>query len=251
MQILYVDESGDGGTSKGSSKHLVLTGAAMAEAAWSDLSAVMDQVQATHFPSAGGKLELHASPLRSGRDEFKTIPKVQRYAVIDDIYARIADVKDGLTLFSVVVDKTAFIAQYKGRVDPYESAFENLCTMFNYFLKRLETANDRPERGIIVMDHSTPALANQMRTLLARFQASGTRWDKLSHVIETPFFFDSKISRIMQIVDFASYAVFRWYESGDESYLRKIDGLFDSEMHKKHGLKCYPLVSTKLLPALP
>jgi hypothetical protein len=251
MHILYVDESGDGGLSKGSSRHLVLTGAAMAESAWVDLTAAMESVQMTHFPHAGGTLELHASPLRSGRDQFKMIPKEQRYAAIDDIYSRIAAANEDLTLFSAVVDKKAFVAQYKGRVDPYEGAFENLCTMFNYFLKRLEGDKGRAERGIIVMDQSTPALANQLRLLLARFQASGTRWDKLSHVIETPFFFDSKTSRIMQIVDFASYAVFRWYESGDDSYLRKIEGKFDSEQHKQHGLKCYPLASTKLLSPNP
>ena len=52
----------------------------------------------------------------------------------------------------------------------------------------------------------------------------------------------------MQIVDFASHAVFRWYEAGDDSYIRQIDHKFDSEMHKKHGQKCYPMASTRPYP---
>ena len=30
---------------------------------------------------------------------------------------------------------------------------------------------------------------------------------------ETAFFFDSRNSRLMQVADFASYAVYRWYEA--------------------------------------
>jgi hypothetical protein len=109
MHILYVDESGDGGTSPGSSKHLVLTGAAMQEAKWTQLTKVMDSAQLLHFPQAGGTLELHAAPLRVGRKEFRAVPKQERYAALDDVYGRIAAVRTGLTFFSAVVDKTAFL----------------------------------------------------------------------------------------------------------------------------------------------
>ena len=52
----------------------------------------------------------------------------------------------------------------------------------------------------------------------------------------------------MQIADFASYAVFRWYESGDESYLKKIINKFEHDGRRTHGLKCYPLACTKGYP---
>jgi hypothetical protein len=53
----------------------------------------------------------------------------------------------------------------------------------------------------------------------------------------------------MQIADFAAYAAYRWYEHDDETYLRLIYGKFDRQGTKLHGLKCYPLESTK--PYLP
>jgi len=250
MHILYVDEAGDGGTAQGSSKHLVLAGAAMHEAKWRKLTSLMDAAQLLHFPQAGSTLELHASPLRGGKKEFRVIGKKQRYVALKDIYSRIG-AATGLTLFAAIVDKNAFITQYHGRVDPYAGAFEGLCTMFNYFLRRLQRRYSRPERGIVVLDESSPSLSNQLRVLLAQFQASGTRWDTLSQVIETPFFFDSKTSRMMQIADFSSYAVFRWYEANDGSYMSQIHHKFDSESHKIHGLKCYPLICTKCYPPKP
>src|ERR1039458_4846740 len=114
-----------------------------------------------------------------------------------------------------------------------------------------KNASEGPSVESFVIDESSPALSNQLRGLLARFQATGTRWEKLSQVIETPFFFDSKTSRLMQIADFSAYAVFRWYESGDDSYLPKIHSKFDRELHRVHGLKCYPLICTKHSPPLP
>ena len=246
MHILYVDEAGDGGIA--GSKHLVLAGAAMHEAQWRHLTKLVDEAQKHHFPTAGSTLELHASPLRAGRQNFRGIPKKQRYVALDDIYSRIGNVNKGLTLFAAVIHKNDFATQYKGRVDPYAGAFEGLCTMFNYFLKRLQHHSGRPERGIVVIDESRPALANQLRTLMAQFQATGTRWAALSQVIETPFFFDSKTSRMMQIADFASYSVFRWYESNDDSYIKKVIHKFDHEGQKCHGLKCYPLACTHTYP---
>jgi hypothetical protein len=106
----------------------------------------------------------------------------------------------------------------------------------------------RPERGIVVIDQSSPALSNQLRSLLAKFQATGTRWTALTQVIETPFFFDSKTSRIMQIADFASYSVFRWYEANDDTYIKKVIHKFDREGKKCHGIKCYPLACTRTYP---
>jgi len=59
------------------------------------------------------------------------------------------------------------------------------------------------------------------------------------------FCFDSATSRIMQLADFTAYAVFRWYEANDDTYLKTILKKFDRQDQKLHGLKCYPLSSTK------
>ena len=53
----------------------------------------------------------------------------------------------------------------------------------------------------------------------------------------------------MQIADFTAYAVYRWYEHGDDTYISVIDRKFDRQGSKLHGLKCYPLEATKSYPA--
>lgn len=248
MYLLYVDESGDGGVGPGSSRHLVLAGVAMHEGQWRLLTQYLDELQQTHFPQAGGNVEFHASDIRSGRGIYRGFTPDERQEILNDVYGVISANRQGLTLFAAIVDKQALFYKYNGKVDAYDRAFEGLCTMFNFFLKRVQKRTGNVLRGIVVFDESRPSLAKQIRSLLAQFQAGGTRWATMTNLIETAFFFDSRNSRIMQMADFCSYAVYRWYEAGDDSFLKKILTKFDKEGKKIHGLKCYPVESTKRLP---
>ena len=244
MHILYVDESGDGGSAQGSSRHLVLCGVAMHEGQWRSLTRRLDEIKADSFPTAGAFLEFHASEMRTGARSFRGLPRPARTKAIQAVYELVSQTP-GLTLFAAVIDKPAFAAKYGGRVDLYRGAFEGLSTMFNFFLERKQRQSQRVGRGIVVFDEARPSLSREIRRLLAEFQAGGTRWASLGCIIETAFFFDSRSSRLMQIADFSAYAVYRWYEHGDDSYLRLIYGKFDRQGTKLHGLKCYPLESTQ------
>jgi hypothetical protein len=244
MHILYVDESGDGGSIAGSSQHLVLCGAAMHEGQWRQLTAALDEIQKNHFPTVGPVLELHASEMRTGSRIFRHLPRDSRNKAIADVYNVIGHAK-GLTLFAAVIDKPAFMSKHQSRIDPYRGAFESLCTMFDYFLKRKQSQAQRVNRGIIVFDEARPSLSREIRRLLAEFQTGGTKWASLGCLIETAFFFDSRASRLMQIADFAAYAIYRYYEAEDEQYLKLIQHKFDRQGSKLHGLKCYPFESTK------
>jgi hypothetical protein len=248
MHILYVDESGDGGSAQGSSHHLVLCGAAMHEGQWRGLTQRLDEVQTKNFPTAGAFLEFHASEMRTGSRLFRGLPRPARTKAIQEVYDVVSRTH-GLTLFAAVIDKSAFVAKYDNRVDIYRGAFEGLSTMFNFFLARKQRQSQRVGRGIVVFDEATPSLSRQIKRLLAEFQSGGTRWASLGCIIETAFFFDSRSSRLMQIADFAAYAVYRWYEHGDDTYLKLINNKFDRQGSKLHGLKCYPLESTKTYSA--
>jgi hypothetical protein len=250
MHILYVDESGDGGTAPGSSRHLVLCGAAMHEGQWRKLTRELDNIQRSNFPTAGAFLEFHASEMRTGSRTFRGLPRPARASAIQEVY-QVINRSTGLTLFAAVVEKPAFAAKYQGRVEFYRGAFEGLSTMFDFFLQRKQKASERVGRGILVFDEARPSLSREIRRLLAEFQASGTRWAPLGCIIETAFFFDSRASRLMQIADFAAYVVYRWYEHSDDSYLKVIYSKFDRQGSKLHGLKCYPLESTKSHPKRP
>ncbi len=226
MHILYVDESGDGGSGTGSSRHLVLCGAAMHEGQWRKLTKELDDIQLSNFPTAGAFMEFHASEMRTGARSFRGLPRPARNNAIREVYNVISSAA-GLTLFAAVVDKPAFVAKYQRTVDCYRGAFEGLTTMFDYFLRRKQKQSQRVVRGIVVFDEARPSLSREIRRLLAEFQVAGTRWSSLGCIIETAFFFDSRSSRLMQVADFAAYAVYRWYEAGDSSYLKLIHNRFD------------------------
>jgi len=216
----------------------------MHEGQWRRLTRKIDDIQRTNFPTAGSLLELHASEMRTGARSFRGLPRPARTRAIREVYETIATAT-GVTLFAAIIDKPAFIAKYSGGVDVYRGAFEGLSTMFNFFLERKQRQSERVGRGIVVFDEARPSLSREIRRLLAEFQAGGTRWASLGCVIETAFFFDSRSSRLMQMADFAAYAVYRWYEHGDDSFLKLIYHRFDRQGQKLHGLKCYPLDSTK------
>lgn len=247
VYLLYTDESGDGGIHPSSSRHLVLAGAAMHEGQWKKLTGALDAIQQAYLPQAGSSVEFHASDIRTGRKVYRDMLPAQRTRMMNEVYAVISGAR-GLTVFAAVIDKQALMYRYDGRVDPYERGFEGLCTMFNFFLRRVQQKTGNVLRGIVVFDEARPSLSKQIRSLLAQFQAGGTRWATMTNLIETAFFFDSRNSRVMQIADFCSYAVFRWYETDDDSYLRQINHKFDKEGRKLHGLKCYPLECTKPYP---
>jgi hypothetical protein len=247
VYVLYIDESGDGGVNAASSRHLVLSGVAMHEGHWRGVTTALDALQRKYFPLAGSNVEFHASDLRSGAKLFRAMLPPQRTKLMLEIYTAIS--RSRVTLFAATIEKQSLALRFVG-TDPYDIAFEGLCTMFNYFLRRIQSHTGNVLRGIVVLDESRPSLSKQIRLLLSKFQASGTRWARMTNLIETAFFFDSRNSRLMQVADFTSYAVYRWYEAGDDTYLRIINHKFDREGSRVHGLKCYPLERTKLLPVL-
>lgn len=108
MYILYIDESGDGGYSPGSSRHLVLAGVAMHEGQWKRLVKLLDDIQSKNLPQAGGVVEFHACDLRGGRKAFRGLPRATRTQVMNDVYGVISTAQKGLTLFAAVIDKPAF-----------------------------------------------------------------------------------------------------------------------------------------------
>jgi hypothetical protein len=224
--------------------HDTSCGVAMHEGQWRKLTRQIDEIQASNFPTAGSFLEFHASEMRTGSRSFRGLPRPARSKAIEEVHKVISNAV-GLTLFAAVVDKPSFIAKYQAKVEIYRAAFEGLSTMFDFFLQRKQRQAERVGRGIVVFDEARPSLSREIRRLLAEFQAGGTRWASLGCIIETAFFFDSRSSRLMQIADFAAYAVYRWYEHGDDSYLRTIYSKFDRQGVKLHGLKCYPLESTR------
>lgn len=131
-------------------------------------------------------------------------------------------------LFACAIDKK----DYPGR-DPVEMAFEDLCKRFDLFLGRRKAAGDS-QRGMIILDKTTRETS--LQKLSREFRKVGTQWGVLKNIADTPFFVDSRASRLVQIADHVAYSVFRRYNAGDAQYFDLIAHRFDADDNVIHGL---------------
>jgi len=118
--------------------------------------------------------------------------------------------------------------------DPVEHAFECLTSRFDLFLKRLHQKHNSPQRGLMIFDKSSTE--QRLQTLAREFKYSGHAWGKTKNYAEVPVFLDSRASRLIQLADLASYAIFRHHERGDSQFYNVIKNCFDTEGGVQHGL---------------
>jgi len=134
----------------------------------------------------------------------------------------------GVVLFSVVIDKG-----FQAVSDLVGRAFEELCNRFDLYLTRLYK-DQNEQRGIIILDDSH--YEARLKQLLAIYQTTGTRYGTVHNIPESPVFTESSATRMLQLADFCSWAVFRRYERGDTSHLDTIINKFDNSEGIIHGL---------------
>ena len=228
MYLLYVDESGD--PNNPNEKHFVMGGVAVFERQIYYLSQSLDDVQRHFFPDSTEYIEFHASDIyRRNKEPWHSLGKDKCQEIVKHIY-RVIDESHvtGVVLFAVVIDRVNF---------PVESVvfrtFEELCNRFDLFLTRLHNEGNE-QRGLIIMDESR--YEARLKELLDSYKKAGTRWGTLYNIPETPVFTESQSTRMLQIADFCSWAVFRRYERGDTSNLDEIIGKFDQSANIMHGL---------------
>ena len=131
-------------------------------------------------------------------------------------------------LFASVIRKAAVSPR-----DPVEFAFEQLSSRFDQYLTRLHKVGDT-QRGIIIFDKST--YETTLQSLATDFRTIGHRWGVIRNFSEVPLFLDSKASRLIQLADLIAYAIFRYFERGDNRFFSIIQNRFDSEGGVIHGL---------------
>ncbi|WP_084128729.1 DUF3800 domain-containing protein [Cellvibrio mixtus] len=229
MHLMYVDESGS--VSDPAQKYFVLAGVSIFERRTHWIEQNLNEIAKQFSPEDPHLIELHGSPMRSGREGWKAFSLIDRLTAIKTaLKAGIADYHSkGVNLFGVVIRKQILVG-----VDPVEYAFEQLSSRFDLFLKRQHNKYNDPQRGIIIFDNSTTE--QRIQTLAREFKYTGHTWGKTSNYAEVPVFLDSKASRLIQLADLAAYALFRFYEYEDPSFYNVIKHCFDSEGGVLHGL---------------
>ncbi|NER24212.1 MAG: DUF3800 domain-containing protein [Symploca sp. SIO1B1] len=226
MYLLYVDESGT--THDKNQQYFVLAGFCVFERQGYWIANQLDQIAARFDPAEPTTVELHGSPMFGGRGRWRSYPKEDRHQAIEDALRVFLKSHRSNRLFASVIKKSAVSPK-----DPVEVAFEQLASRFDKYLMRLHRNGDT-QRGIIIFDKS--AYETTIQSLATDFRTIGYTWDVIRNFSEVPLFLDSKASRLIQLADLVAYAVFRYFEKGDNKFFSIIEPKFDSEGGIVHGL---------------
>lgn len=228
VYLLYVDESGN--ENDAADKHFILAGVAVFERQAFYLSRSVDEIQNRHFPGVP-PIEFHASAIRAGRGFWRRVDPAQREAVLQDVGKAIINIRDpGLVLFSAVIEKSdrlwgeAAVAR----------ATEEICNRFDIFLMRRHHEAGDPQRGLIIF--SEGHLEARSKVWVKDFRELGTRWGVIKNLCDIPYFASARETRLLQIADFISYAVFLLYERRDPSLFQIIVDRFEEKDGTLHGL---------------
>lgn len=229
MHLLYLDESGTVGDP--THRHFVLAGVAVFERKTHWVEQGLNDV-AKRFNAANPyDVELHGSPMRSGRGIWHHLTLQQRIdAIREALHVGVCQHQnDGVVLFGAVIKKSSLSG-----IDPVEHAFEQMSNRFDLFLRRLYLKHNDRQRGIILFDKSS--VEARIQSLARTFKYSGHQWGNSRNYADVPVFLDSRASRLIQLADLVAFALFRFYERGDNTFYDVIKHCFDREGGVEHGL---------------
>ncbi len=163
----------------------------------------------------------------SGKKQWRRYLKEEREQAILDAL-RLVKSHPSNRVFASVIRKSSI-----SPLDPVNVAFEQLASRFDYYLRRLHKS-DNPQRGLVIFDKST--YETTLQALATDFRTEGHTWDKIRNFAEVPLFLDSKASRLIQLADLIAFAIFRYFEAGDDRFYSVVRPCFDAEGGIVHGL---------------
>lgn len=208
--------------------HFVLAGAALFERVTYFLSSDVDAIQAKHFPGSP-PIAFHASDIRSGTGFWRKVDKNKREAVLSDLSRTIAG-QSGMTLFGAVIEKSDRL----WGEEAVEHAAEEMCKRFDVFLMRKYHEDRDAQRGLLIF--SEGRFHMRARLWVQRFRELGTQWGVLKNFSDIPYFASMRETRLLQVADFVSHALFLLYERRDPALVRPLLRRFHQQDGILHGL---------------
>jgi hypothetical protein len=136
-------------------------------------------------------------------------------------------------LFADVIDKLHFDPNLNARPIG-ETAFEQIVSRFEQFLRTTQTPPQ--QYGMLVHDNNE-TIAYKHTAMLRLFQKTGTPWTNVEHIMETPMFVDSRLTRMVQVADLCSYALRRYVENGETDLFHRIFPRADTRNGKVVGVR--------------
>ena len=250
MYLLFLDESG----THGNAPVFVLGGVAVHERDAPHLAKRVESNLTYRLAALGlnaRDFELHATNLKSGSEEWSSVTGRLRAAILGSTYHSIAsyqcmDPKNPVVMFGAVVDH-----RYGDRE---ERAYDLVLNKFDEMLDWSMRSGAGRHSGLVVHDRRVvdtplrrrPSSASSRSISAERriqewtrdWQEVAGRVGKLHNLADVPFFADSKASRLVQIADFVSWALWRYYgvASRDDRWVRDLWSHFHNSDGNMHGL---------------
>jgi hypothetical protein len=176
MYMLYIDDSGS--PANPNDKCCVLAGFVTWENQNYWIQQNIERLVIEHMGTP--YLELHGSPLRSGRGEWHQVPKAKREELFMATLNYIAaNYPRQFILFGAVIKNQG--------ANVSEDLFTQITSRFDKFLKRKYTKHKESARGIAVFDKMK--LEQQFQVWSRIYQKTGNQWgETLANFAEVPLF---------------------------------------------------------------
>jgi hypothetical protein len=249
MILMYVDESGDIGTSNSPTKYFVLSAVVFHELRWKSVVDDLITFRRHLRDQKGLKLreEIHAAHFINHPGELKRIKRNDRIDILKKCIGWIKNQPD-INILSIVTDKTN-----KSKEQVFEWTWQRLIQRFENTIRHRNFSGplNPDDKGILLADRTDDKqltqLVRKMRRFnpipnTSRFYTGGFRDLILDYVIEDPIMRESEHSLIHQMVDVVCYCARQLYEP-------------NKYMIKKGGHKFYerlePLIVKHVAPAHP
>lgn len=241
MYLLYIDDSGS--IDDTNTNFLVLAGISVFERQTHWIESKVTSIAARFAPAHPESIELHASPMRVGKDGWQHFEPSDRVQAVVDALNLLSDTQSKVRVFAAVIEKSLLQTH---EIIPH--AFEHLAVRFDGFLAaRFQmTKGKDPQRGIVIFDKST--FEHSIQSLSFVFKHHGHANGRLRNFAEVPLFLDSKASRLIQLADMVAYWIFRRYQSLDDRGFKLLAPYFHGIGGSKSGL--YEYVSQETLDKL-
>lgn len=144
-----------------------------------------------------------------------------------------------MTLFSVVVDKRK-LRDHMTHETLHKKAYELLLERIEHFMAEYHPKH----HALIVMDDTDRALNRAVSLKHAFFQREGNQNVHFNHLVEYPFFTDSKLSNGVQLADLCAYNVYRAFKTKNFAYpyfQELLPAFYKRQQGQKlDGLKVFP-----------
>jgi len=197
-----------------------LGGLAIHESQVYTLSKKLNEIQEKYFPGISVPINFHASDIRAGYvNHFNEYDQDERFEIMDDVYDIMHKAyPHNLIAFATCIDNTRYESPYQVTYD----CFNSVCQSFNLFLYHRFKERDYV-KGMLIIDRGRE---KQYLDIYGRFKISPHVQEYLANIVDIPYFGACSQTRMLQLADFVSNAVYRYYENDDCENIDKFLHLF-------------------------